>query len=248
MPITAMLAGGPPAGVFARMTTSSAACSTATHTEVSARQTSVTSSMPSRSADASRANSWRRSVLAAAIARSGSVCRPADATSARARPVRLDLEQLGARRAVGVLPDHLGCPHQQFGDERRRAEHVHQPLGHRALVAQRGEKPALLGHLVADPAVGQQPGIRVGGVGQPVQQRRQQHLLHPAAPPLLLGQRGQMGQRALRSLVTQCGELTFGRLGRHARRRTRRRGPRRTPAAVGRRAWRAGATPAGSGA
>jgi len=39
---------------------------------------------------------------------------------------------------------------------------------------------------------------------------------HPAAPSALVDQRGEMGQRALRTLVTQCGELAFGRLGLHA--------------------------------
>ena len=63
------------------------------------------------------------------------------------------------------------------------------------------------------PPVGQQTGIRVGGVGQPVQQRRQQHLLHPAATAAVAGQRRQVGQRALRTLVAQRGELTFGGLG-----------------------------------
>lgn len=89
MPITAMAAGalprcGPSSGRLARIIASSAACSTATHTEVSALHTSVTSSMPSRSADATRASSRRRRVRAPAIARTGSEYRLAEATSARA--------------------------------------------------------------------------------------------------------------------------------------------------------------------
>ncbi len=69
-----------------RITASSAACSTATQTDVNALQTSTTSSIPNRSADAIRASSRRRNVRAAAIARTGSACRPADATNARATP------------------------------------------------------------------------------------------------------------------------------------------------------------------
>ena len=88
-----------PSGVLARITASSAACSTATHTDVSAWQTSVTSSMPSRSADAIRASSRRRSVRAAAIARTGSACRAAEATKRPRHPVGLDVEQLGPGRA-----------------------------------------------------------------------------------------------------------------------------------------------------
>ena len=77
------------------MTTSSAACSTATHTDVSASQTSVTSSMPSRSADAMRANSRLRKVRAAAIALTGSACLPAEATSARPTPSGSTSNNLG---------------------------------------------------------------------------------------------------------------------------------------------------------
>ena len=40
-------------------------------------------------------------------------------------------------------------------------------------------------------------------------------LLHRAPTPALAGERGQVGQCTLRPLVTQCGELTFGRLGAH---------------------------------
>ncbi len=72
MPITAMAAGAPPAGVLARITASRAHCSTATQTDVSAVHTCSTSSMPSRSADATRASSRRRRVRAAAMARAGS--------------------------------------------------------------------------------------------------------------------------------------------------------------------------------
>ena len=217
MPMTAMAAGAvPSSGRLARITAFSAACSTATHTEVSAAQTSVTSSMPSRSAEAMRASSRRRSERAMAMERTGSLCRPAEATNAPATVSGSDVEQLGSRRPVAVVLDDLGCAHQQLRHVRRRAEHMHQPLGHRRLVPQRRQKPALADHHLADPAVGQQPGIWVGGVGQPVQQPWQQHRLHPAPTAALVDQRGQMGQRTLRRLVAQRGQLTFGGRGRHA--------------------------------
>ncbi len=84
--MTAMRAGGPDCGEFARITASRAACSTATHTAVSCLHTAVTLIMPSRSAEAMRASSRRRSDRAAAIARVGSLCRAAEATSERATP------------------------------------------------------------------------------------------------------------------------------------------------------------------
>jgi hypothetical protein len=82
--MTASVAGAllAPSGRFTRITASSAACSTATHTDVSARHTSVTSSIPNRSAEAMRASSRRRKLRAAAIARTGSGCRLAEAISA----------------------------------------------------------------------------------------------------------------------------------------------------------------------
>lgn len=95
MPITAIRAGTPESGVLARITTSSAAWSTATHTAVSDLHTSITSSMPSTSAEAIRASSRRRSVRAAAIARTGSAYRLADATSARARLSRSSSSSFG---------------------------------------------------------------------------------------------------------------------------------------------------------
>ena len=92
---------------------------------------------------------------------------------------------------------------------------MHQALGDRAFVPQRRQEPPLVGELVAEPAVGQQPRIRVGSVREPVQQCRKQHLLDTAASRGATGQRGQVGQRALRALVAQCGELTFSRFGTH---------------------------------
>ena len=100
---------------------------------------------------------------------------------------------------------------------------MHQPFGYRPLVAQRRQIPPVVGHRVAETAVVQQPRIRVRGVGQPVQQCRQQHPLNPTTPPATAGQRGQMGQRALRPFVPQGGELALRGFGAHPDRQAHRR-------------------------
>ena len=85
IPITEIRAGASPvSGVLNRITVSSADCSTATHTDVSASHTCRTSRSPSRSADAMRASSRRRRLRAAAIAFTGSACRDVAANSERA--------------------------------------------------------------------------------------------------------------------------------------------------------------------
>ena len=94
--------------------------------------------------------------------------------------VGIDVEQLGSGGTVGVLTDHLRCPHQQLRHERRRAQHAHQPFGDRTLITQRAQVPTLLSQCLADPPIGQQPAIRVGSVGEPIKQSRQQHRLDPA--------------------------------------------------------------------
>ena len=100
-------------------------------------------------------------------------------------PVGVDVTQLRSLRAVGIELDDLRSPHQQLGHIRGRAQHLHQPLGHRALVAQRRQVPPLLGELLADAPICQQTGVGVGCVGKPVEQRRQQHLLHTTAAAAL---------------------------------------------------------------
>ena len=142
MPMTAIPRGRPRAGVLARMTASSAASSTATHTEVNALHTAVTSSMPSKIgrrdagqfATAQRARGGDR--------RSPDRRRAADAISARERwyPV-LTSNSLGpcgpsAYCWIGTS----GARISRSGHEGRRAQHPHQPLGHRALVAQRRDR------------------------------------------------------------------------------------------------------------
>ena len=92
---------------------------------------------------------------------------------------------------------------------------MHQPLGHRRLVAQCGQIPALRNHHLADPAVGQQPAIGIRGVGKPIQQPGQQNRLHAAAPAALVDQRGEVGQRAVRSFVAEGGELALRGRRRH---------------------------------
>ena len=121
---------------------------------------------------------------------------PAAATRALATLSGSTSSSLGPVGPVGVGLDDLGCPQQQVRHVRRGAQHVHQPLGHRALVAQRREEPALLGHRLGQPAVRQQPAVGIGGVRQPVQQRGQQHRLHATAPAALIGQGRKVSQCA----------------------------------------------------
>ena len=190
--------------------------------------------MPSRSADAMRANSRRRSERAIAIARTGSLCRPAEATNAPATAPGSTSSSFGSRRPVAVVLDHLRCAHQQLGHIRRGAEHMHQSLGHRRLVAQRRQIPALRDHHLADPAVGQQPAIGIRGVGKPIQQPGQQNRLHAAAPAALVDQRGEVRQRAVRSFVAECGQLPFRGRRRHPLARIPGLLAQAIPAAVGR--------------
>ena len=70
-----------------------------------------------------------------------------------------------------------------------------QPLGDRALVAQQPQVPRGLGQRVGHLQVGEQPGVRVGGVGEGAQQHGQQRPLDrgPAADPF--GQRGDVPKR-----------------------------------------------------
>ncbi len=83
---------------------------------------------------------------------------------------------------------------------------MHEPLGHRGLVPQRGQVPAFGGQRLTEPPVGQQSAVGIGGIRHPVQQPGQQHRLHPSAPAALIDQRRHVFQRGLRSLVAQRGQ------------------------------------------
>ena len=63
---------------------------------------------------------------------------------------------------------------EQVGGEPAAGQRVGEPLGRRALVAQQPEVPVRRAELVADLAEGEQPGIRVGLVGEPAEHHRQQ--------------------------------------------------------------------------
>ena len=126
------------------------------------------------------------------------------------------LEQFGPGRTVAVILDHPGRAHQQVRHVGGGAQHVHEPLGHRGLVAQRRQIPGLPGQRLRQAAVGQQPAVGVGGIRHPVQQPGQQHRLHATAPAALVDQRRHVFQRGLRALVAERGELPFGGLRRHA--------------------------------
>ena len=124
----------------------------------------------------------------------------------------LRLKKFGTIGPVGVQLNHLGRPHDEVRHVGRGAQDQHEPLGHRALVTQRAQVPGLVDQRLAHSAIGQQSGIRIWGIRQPIQKRWQQDGLDASAAPTLLGQRGQVTERMLRLLVTQGRELTHRRL------------------------------------
>ena len=74
---------------------------------------------------------------------------------------------------------------EQVRGEAAAGEGVGEPLGRRALVAEQPEVPVRRAELVADLAEGEQPGIRIGLVGEPAEHHRQQLALdqRPTAQP-----------------------------------------------------------------
>ena len=99
-------------------------------------------------------------------------------------PQRLrDLVGVPAGELVGVAeqPQHLGRAHEQVRHQLRRAEQLREPLDDRALVAQHPQVPGGGGERLGHPPVREQPAVRVGGVGEQVEQRRQQRALDRGA-------------------------------------------------------------------
>ncbi|SHU46442.1 Uncharacterised protein [Mycobacteroides abscessus subsp. abscessus] len=125
---------------------------------------------------------------------------------------RFRLKEFGPVGAIGIQLDHFGCAHDEIGHIRRGAQDLHEPLGHRALVTQRAQVPRLVGQRLAHPAIGQQPGIRIGSIRQPIQKRWQQYGLNASPAPALLGQGGQVTEGVLRLLISQSRELAHRRL------------------------------------
>jgi hypothetical protein len=93
----------------------------------------------------------------------------------RARP--------GDQLVVGGEQAHrLRRPAEQVGDVAGRREQPGQALGGLALVAQQAQVPGRAAERVRHLPERLQPGVRVGGVGEPAEHRRQQRLLDHRAP------------------------------------------------------------------
>ena len=120
----------------------------------------TTSSRPSRSAEAIRSSSWRRSPRSTRMPACGSGARPAACRQAPASAAALPRLELGV---VGEQPQRLRRAGQQRGDVLAGAEQLGEPLGHLALVAQQPQEPLVAAERLADLAVGQQARRRGSG-------------------------------------------------------------------------------------
>ena len=145
-----------------------------------------------------------------------SFCRPAAASISSVD--RLGGERRAGRRRGSARP---AARASSVGGVARRRQHAREVLGGRALVAQHPQVPGGAAERVADLAEAEQPGVGVGGVGEPVQQHRQQGALDGGLAADAGGQRlevAQRGRRGRRSRARPAG-----------RRRPRARaGPRRS--------------------
>ena len=198
---------------------------------------------PVRSATATRNSSERRMVRARqhrggrVVLAAGRRPHPAQHVLARAR-----LQAGGVAEELHALGRLL----EQVGGEPAAGQGVREPLGRRPLVAQQPQVPVGRAELVADLAEGEQPGVRVGLVGEPAEHHRQQLALDGGPSAEALGERLEVPQRAARVAETQRGQPLSGRLGgephvgvgqpRHGRR-----------AAAGRRSARAAGAPRAAG-
>ena len=84
-----------------------------------------------------------------------------------------------------------------------QAEQPGQPQRDRALVAQQPQEPRRRPERVRDLAVGEQPAVGLGRVGELVQQHRQQGVLDRRVPGHPAGERLQVAQRAGRVLEAE---------------------------------------------
>ena len=109
-------------------------------------------------------------------------------------------------------PHALRLALEQVGGVARRGEQRGEPLGDLALVAQRLEVPRRAAERLADPAEAEQPGVRVGRLGEPLEHRRQQRALDVGGAGDARGERLEVPQRGLRVGVAERGEPVPGRL------------------------------------
>ena len=128
------------------------------------------------------------------------------------------LQQFRAGRPVGEHGHRVRGGDEQVRDVRRGAEDLHEPLSDDVLVAQQPQEPGLGHGRVREFAVGQQPGVRVDGAGQPVHQRRQDHRLDAVLAGTARGQCGEVVHRPVGVPVAERGDLALRRLRAHPQR------------------------------
>ena len=140
--------------------------------------------------------------------------------------------------SVAEQRDRLRGAQQQIGGEPAGGQHTREVLGGGALVAQQPQIPGRRAERVGDLAEAEQPGVRVGGVGEPAQQHGQQRALDGGLAAHARGQGLQVAQRRGRVGVARAPPAAAARPRREPGLAGRRAG-RRRPAAAGRRASRA---------
>ena len=176
---------------------------------VSAAPSATTSSRPSRSAEATRSSSWRRSPRSTRMPSCGSGARPAACRHALASAAAVRgsswASSARSRSASGVRVSSEAMYWLE-------PEQLGQPLGHLALVAQQPQEPLVAAERLADLPVGQQPGVGVGAGGEGLQQHRQQVLLHRRRPGHPAGERAQVAQRRLGVGEAERAQPVAGRL------------------------------------
>ena len=154
------------------------------------------------------------------------------------------------RGELGVVREQahgLGCTGHQVRDVAAATEQPGETLGGHALVAQQPQVPRRRTERIAHLPEREQPGVGVGGVGEPAEHHRQQRALDRRAAGHPGGQRLEMPQRAGGIGVPQRLESRL-RLLRSQPRFVGGESSRPRRAAAGRRASRAGAAPRGRAA
>ena len=142
-------------------------------------------------------------------------CRSAAAVKPSTRDCRRAGLQLGV---VGEQPQRLRVAGEQVGGVPGQAEHPGQPQRDRALVAQQPQVPRGGAERVGDLPVVEQAAVRLGRVGELLQQHRQQGALDRGGAGHPAGQRLEVPQRAGRVGEAEDLQPLPGRLGRHAQR------------------------------
>ena len=148
------------------------------------------------SAAAVRNSSRRRTPRAAATAASAVVGAPDGGQDLLLQVGAVARLEAAVAVAVAEQRHRLRGPQQQVGGEPPGGQDPGQVLGGGALVAQQPQVPGRLAERVGDLAEAEQPGVRVGGVGEPAEQHGQQGPLdgglagHPGGQRLQVAQRG----------------------------------------------------------